>query len=125
VLAAADPAAKNAVSGVIALGLPDVNELGWRWKDAMIYVTHGVPKEPTFSVASVIGRLAPLPLAAIHATGDEFVPVPEVQRVVQHAQDPKRLWVVSASNHRFSDNLTEFDRQLVEAIDWVRRNPPQ
>src|SRR5580765_5008361 len=125
VLAAGDPATRSLVSGVIALGLPDLNELDWRWKDSVIYVTHGVPKEPTFSTASVVGRMSPLPLAEIHATSDEFVPVPEVQRVMQQARDPKRLWIVTASNHRFSDNLSEFDRRLVEAIDWVRQNQPR
>ena len=125
VLAGADAATKSAITGVIALGLPDVNELGWRWKDAIIYVTHGVPKEPTFNSGSVISKLAPLPLAAIHATSDEFVPVTEVQRLLQQAQEPKKLWIVPASNHRFSDNLAEFDRTLTAAIDWVLQNQPR
>ena len=67
-LAATDPATQGASRGVIGLGLPDRNELGWRWKDSLIYVTHGVPNEPTFSAARPVGRLAPLPLAAIHST---------------------------------------------------------
>ena len=54
-----------------------------------------------------------LPLAEIHATRDEFVPLPEIQRVMAAAGEPKRMWVVEAANHRFSDNLDEFDRQLV------------
>ena len=53
VLAAADDVTKSLISGVVAIGLPDRNELGWRWKDAWIYVTHGVPNEPTFSSAFV------------------------------------------------------------------------
>jgi hypothetical protein len=48
------------------------------------------------------------------------VPLAEVQRVLDHAKDPKRLWVVTASDHRFSDNLAEFDQRLLEAIAWVR-----
>ena len=122
VLAASDPKTKPSVGGVIALGLPDLNELGWRWKDAIIYVTHGLPKEPTFSTAAIVDQVAPIPLAAIHSTDDEFVPVGEIQRVLQRANDPKRLWIVKASNHRFSDNLPDFDRRLVEAIDWVHQN---
>jgi fermentation-respiration switch protein FrsA (DUF1100 family) len=83
---------------VIGLGLPDVNERI---------------------------QVAPMPLALIHSTGDEFVPVPEVQRVLQQAREPKRLWIVKASNHRFSNNLGEFDRRLLEAIDWIRQNAPR
>jgi pimeloyl-ACP methyl ester carboxylesterase len=120
VLAATDPGIKQTVAGVIGLGLPNLNELAWRWRDAIIYVTKGVPNEPAFSTAEIVGRMAPLPLAAIHATHDEFVPVSEVQRVLERAKDPKRLWIVQASNHRFSDNIGEFDERLLEALAWVK-----
>jgi type IV secretory pathway VirJ component len=120
VLAAADDPTKAAIGGVIAIGLPDVNELGWRWKDAWIYVTHGIPNEPTFSSAALVGRMAPLPLAAIHSTKDEFVPVGQLQQMMTRASDPKRLWVIEAADHRFSDNLAELDRRLLEAMTWVK-----
>ncbi len=119
VLAATDPETKERIGGVLALGLPDLNELGWRWKDAMIYVTHGVPKEPLFSTRAIVNRVGPTPLGAIHSTRDEFVPIAEVQKVIDAANEPKKLWIVKASNHRFSDNLAEFDGRLLEAIDWM------
>ena len=119
VLAATDPATRSAIAGVVGLGLPDINELGWRWKDALIYVTHGIPNEPTFSAATLVSKVAPAPLAAIHSTRDEFVPLSEVQRVLSAAREPKKLWIVNAGDHRFSDNLAEFDRRLIEALGWV------
>lgn len=125
VLAATDPATKADIAGVIGLGLPDLNELGWRWKDAVIYLTHRAPNEPTFSAAAVVARVTPVPLAAIHSRHDEFVPVAEVERVLNGAKNPKRLWTVDASNHRFSDNLAAFDRQLLDAIAWVKANSPR
>jgi len=124
VLAAAAPPLKSRVAGVVSLGMPDVTELGWRWKDTLTYLTHTVPNEPTFSTAAVTPRLAPLPLAAIHSTHDEFVPVDVVQRVIDGAVGPHRLWVLNATNHRFSGNTAELDRRLLEAIDWVRQNTP-
>ena len=33
--------------------------------------------------------------------------------------EPKQLWVVKAADHRFSDNLAEFDQRLVEALTWI------
>jgi fermentation-respiration switch protein FrsA (DUF1100 family) len=63
--------------------------------------------------------MAPIPLAAIHSTRDEFVPLAEVQQVLESARQPNRLWVVAASNHRFSDNVAEFDRALLDAITWI------
>lgn len=122
VLAATDPRTKQAIAGVIGLGLPDLNELGWRWRDAVIYITHGIPKEPSFSVARVVSRVAPTPLAAIQSTHDEFVPLSEVQHIFGAAGEPKKLWTVNASDHRFSDNLTELDRRLVEAVAWVMQH---
>ena len=122
VLAATDASTKSAIGGVIGLGLPDLNELGWRLKDSIIYLTHGVPNEPTFSVEAIVNRVTPLPLAAIHSTHDEFVPLTEVQKIMQKADPPKKLWVVEASDHRFSGNTAEFNQRLLEAIQWVKQN---
>jgi pimeloyl-ACP methyl ester carboxylesterase len=125
VLAATDPRTKHAIAGVICLGLPNLNELGWRWRDSLIYLTHGVPNEPTFKSEAIVGRVSPTPIAAIHSTHDEFVPLTEVQRVLEAAHEPKRLWVVPASNHRFSDNPAEFDQRLIDAIAWIRGHAVQ
>jgi len=125
VLAATDPETKAAITGVTGIGLPNVNELAWRWKDMAIYLTHRAPDEPGFRVAAIVDRVAPIPLAAIHSAHDEFIPVAEIARVLERAGDPKRLWIVNASNHRFSDNLAEFDRQLLEAIAWVNEHRPR
>jgi len=125
VLAATDPATQASIAGVIGLGLPDLNELGWRLKDMIIYITRGNPDEPMFSTQAIVNRVNPLPLAAIHSTKDEFVPLAEVQRVMAAAKAPKQLWIVKAADHRFSDNLEEFDRRLLEAIAWVNQNTPR
>jgi pimeloyl-ACP methyl ester carboxylesterase len=120
VLAAADRQTQAAAAGVVGVGLPMTNELGWRWRDSLIYITHGVPNEPTFSTAPIIGKVAPLPIASIHSSHDEFVSQEEAEQILSHASDPKRLWIVRASDHRFSDNLAEFDTRLLEALAWIR-----
>ena len=123
VLAATDPQTKRSIAGVIGLGLPDLNELGWRWKDALIYVTHGVPKEPTFSSRRrlwIASRRRPSPRSIRRGTSS--CPSRTSSRVFDAAKEPKRLWIVKASDHRFSDNLAEFDRRLLEAIAWVTQN---
>jgi fermentation-respiration switch protein FrsA (DUF1100 family) len=123
-LAATDPKTRQAIAGVVALGLPKVNELGWRWKDSLIYVTHQVPDEPTFTSASVVGKLASIPFAAIHSTEDEFVSVQDVQTILESAHEPKTLLIVKAADHRFSGNVAELHQRLLEAIDWVRQHQP-
>jgi alpha-beta hydrolase superfamily lysophospholipase len=125
VLAGADPETKAVLGGVVGLGLPDHNELGWRWKDSLIYLTHRPPNEPGFSSAALVAAVSPLPLALLESTHDEFVPLAETQRIFARASEPKRLWVIDAVNHRFSNNLPEFDARLMEAIAWVQHNQPR
>jgi len=120
VLAATDDVVKAKALGVLALGLPDKNELGWRFRDSVIYVTKGVPKEPLFSAADVIGKVAPLPIAAIHSTRDEFVSVDEVQRVMGQAREPKQLALIEAGDHRFGGSEAQLNGKLLEAIEWIK-----
>lgn len=125
VLAATHPAARDLIAGVVALGLPDVTELGWRWKDSVIYLTHGTPNEPSFQTAAVIDRVSPLPLAAIHSTHDEFVPLETARQLVEKAREPRRFWEVRASDHRFSDNPAGFQASLLEALAWTVEHAPR
>ncbi len=125
VLAATSPATRSRIRGIVGVGLPDVSELGWRWMDAITYLTHRLPNEPTFSVGAVVAAIAPVPIAAIHSTHDDYVPLATVERVLAAASGPRRLWVVNASDHGFSDNLPEFDRRLLEAISWIEENEPR
>jgi type IV secretory pathway VirJ component len=122
VLAATHPAVQQAIAGVIGLGLGDVNELAWRWKDAVIYFTHGVPREPTFSVLAIADRVAPVPLAAINSTHDEYVPRDEIDRIMTAARPPKRLWLIDAPDHRFSNRQDELRGRLADALGWIREN---
>ena len=121
-LAASDAHTRASIGGVIGIGLPEVNELGWRWKDSLTYITHHPPNEPAFNATGVVGNMAPLPLALVQSTHDEFVPLADTRRILDRASAPKRLWVVDAANHRFSNNLPEFDARLLEALEWVRHN---
>ncbi|RPJ69009.1 MAG: hypothetical protein EHM24_19815 [Acidobacteria bacterium] len=125
VLASSGSTARERVQGVVAIGLPEKNELGWRWRDAAVYLTHGVPHEPMFHASDVVGGVSPAPLAEIHSTRDEFVPLDILHTILAHASEPKRVWTVTASNHGFTDNLHGFDLALIEAMDWVARQAPR
>jgi dienelactone hydrolase len=118
-LAAADPSMPP-LAGVVAIGLGDRNELAWRLKDDLIYLTHGVPSEPAFSALALADRIAPTPLAAISSIHDEYVPAGEIDRIMAAARPPKRLWMIDAADHRFSDKQEELAHRLDDAIAWVR-----
>ena len=119
VLAASGRQINPLVDGVIGIGLGNMNELGWRWTDATIYLTHHLPNEPLFSALSLVNRLSPLPLALIHSLHDEYAPAADAYRIVHAATGPAKLWSINASNHRFEGSTGEFDRRLLEAIEWV------
>ena len=118
-VAAADPLNHSYIRGVVTYGVGERNELAWRWKDALIYITKKVPSEPTFSASTFIPHVAPLPLAFVRSSHDEFVPGTESDRLMATARGPSKAWTVSAGDHRFSDNLTALDRVTVEAFDWI------
>jgi fermentation-respiration switch protein FrsA (DUF1100 family) len=117
--AAADPVLKRSIRGVVTIGLGDRNELAWHLRDAVIYLTKGVPKEPLFNAADVVGAVTPTPIAMLRSTHDEFVPPGESDQLMRAARDPKALWTVTADDHRFSNNLKEFDARLLDAIAWI------
>ena len=70
--------------------------------------------------AEVIGRVAPLPLVAIHSTGDEFVGVAEIERVMSRAREPKQLWLIEADDHRFSGKEQDLNQKLMSAVAWIK-----
>ncbi len=119
VLASADPEIKPTIQGVLGLGLPDQNELGWRWQDFGTWITKKNPNEPSFRVEDVIHNVSPTPLAEIHSTHDEFLPLEEAKRMFARAKEPKKMWVIEAANHRFSNNRDELDRKIMEALAWM------
>ena len=120
VLAATADDVKAAVQGVVCLGLPDQNELGWRWQDFTVWITKKPPNEPSFMVEDIIRQVSPVPLAEIHSTQDEFLPLDQAKKMVAMAGEPKRMWVIEADNHRFSGNRLELEQRLLEALEWIK-----
>jgi len=119
VIAAGSPAVQHAISGVISVGLPGQIELGWRWRDSIIYITHTAPNEPLVDTSTVIGLTGPVPLALLYSSHDEFISAAGQTSLAARAGEPSRRWTVAARDHRFSDNLAELDRRVRDAVDWI------
>ncbi len=115
----AEPEVQRRIAGIVALGLPDKNELGWRFRDSMIYLTKKTPQEPLFSAREHVSRVSPVPLALVRSPRDEFVPAEESDAIWAAAREPRRLWAIDAADHRFSDKQPELRRALKEAIAWI------
>jgi len=118
VLAAVDSVVRGAVRGVVALDLRDRNDLAWRSPDWIFCVVDKPAKEPGFSVAAIVDRLAPLPLAQLQVR-NELVLLAEAQRLHDLAGEPKRLWVIDSGEDPLAHDAGELARGLLEAMDWV------
>ena len=99
VLAGTSHRIQSLIQGVIGIGLGDASDAAWRWTS----LAHGLE----------------VPLAIIRSAHGESVPADEAARIVSASGGPARVWNINASDHRFSGRIAEFDRRLVEAIEWV------
>jgi len=120
VLVANDPIVKKRVERVAAISLPIYNELAWKPTDALIYITHGTPREKVFDARQFVTKLDPVPIVIFNATDDDTSPARESQSVFDLASGPKHLYMVKASGHHFEGGETEFYRDLDEGLSFNR-----
>ncbi len=128
VLGGLDKEGRNSLLGVVAIGLPERNELAWRMSDAIIYITKKVPNEPTFRSEDYIASVSPLPLVMIQSTHDDFVPEDVAKKLFAAAKDPKRQVFVQARNHHYEGGEAEFYQALDRAVNWFQElavKPPR
>jgi type IV secretory pathway VirJ component len=107
------------VSGVLTMGLPARAELAWRWSDFSSWITKKDADEPSFEPASVIAAVSPKPIWMIQSTKDEYVPEADYRHFETTAGDPKRLVLVPAANHRFTDRIPELKTQVLTGLAWI------
>jgi alpha-beta hydrolase superfamily lysophospholipase len=119
-LAASDPSNHSWIDGVVAMGLPEVAELAWHWSDVPAWIFKKDANEPSFHAHEIVAAVSPLPLALIQSTKDEYVPEADYRRIFDTARDPKKLFLIDASNHRFTDKTRELRAAYASAIEWVK-----
>jgi alpha-beta hydrolase superfamily lysophospholipase len=120
VLAAADAANHSWIKGVITMGLPPTAELAWRWSDAASWITKRDPDEPSFEPKTFIASISPLPLWMIQSSKDEYVTEKDYRMFERVARPPKRLVLIDASNHRFTNRLEELRKQFLAGLAWIQ-----
>jgi dienelactone hydrolase len=120
VLAGSDPKNHVWIDGVITMGLPPSAELAWRWTDVASWVTKRDADEPSFAPHEVIASVSPVPLVMIQSRKDEYVSESDYKRFESTARDPKKLVLIDASNHRFTDRRPELRAAYASGLDWIR-----
>jgi alpha-beta hydrolase superfamily lysophospholipase len=122
VLAGADKANHAWVRGVLTMGLPPGAELAWRWTDITSWITKKDADEPSFEPKLFIAAISPIPLWMIQSARDEYVKEEDFRLFERQAGPPKRLVLIDASNHRFTDRLPLLRQQVLAGLAWMR-NP--
>lgn len=123
-LAVARPGAATTTTGLVAIGMPESGVLGWRWFDTLRSLANGSPNEPRFTTTPYLGQVTPLPMAMIYSNHDQYMTAEQSRRLFAAAQDPKRLFLVEARNHRFDGNQRDFFHALREALQWIAALTP-
>ncbi len=120
VLAASSDKNHEWINGVMTLGLPPTAELGWRWSDFTSWITKKDPDEPMFAPKDFLPQVAPIPLCLIHSTTDEYVTEADYRLFESVAKQPKKLILIKASNHRFTDRKDELKQQVMSCLAWIQ-----
>jgi type IV secretory pathway VirJ component len=119
VAAAGDPASHKWIDGVVTMGLPATAELAWRWTDMASFITRRDAEEPSFAPREYLGAIAPIPLAMIQSATDDYSTDADRAALLNAAKPPKKMIMIGAANHRFTDKLPELRTELLGAIAWI------
>jgi alpha-beta hydrolase superfamily lysophospholipase len=119
VAAAGDPGNHAWIDGVVTMGLPATAELAWRWTDMTSLITRRDADEPSFAPYKYLGTIAPVPLAMIQSATDDFSTDADRAALFNAARTPKKMIMIGAANHRFTDKLPELRTELLGAIAWI------
>jgi alpha-beta hydrolase superfamily lysophospholipase len=119
VAAAGDPGNHPWIDGVVTMGLPATAELAWRWTDMTSLITRRDSDEPSFAPSAYLGAIAPIPLAMIQSATDDYSTDADRAALLNAAKPPKKMIMIGAANHRFTDKLPELRTELLGAIAWI------
>jgi alpha-beta hydrolase superfamily lysophospholipase len=120
VLAASSPKNHAWLTGAITMGIPPQAELAWRWTDFTSWITKSETREPSFAPKDFIGSISPLPLVMLQSKKDEYVPEAEFRLQEAMAKPPKKLVLIDASNHRFTDRRQQLMAEYLSALAWIK-----
>jgi hypothetical protein len=73
----------------------------------------------------LLSRIAPRRAVVIQASGDGYLPAARARELFGSDSTVRRLVTIDARNHRFAGGESRFGAALVEAVEWVKQNPPR
>jgi dienelactone hydrolase len=124
VLAASSARNHDWVRGVVTMGVPPRAELAWRWTDFPAWIMKSDAHEPSFAARDFVAAVSPLPIVMIQSTKDEYVTEADYKALERAAKAPKKLVLIDASNHRFTDRRQDLEREFLGALAWIQGFKP-
>jgi type IV secretory pathway VirJ component len=121
ILSASTPASHTWLRGVVTMGVPPVAELAWKWTDFTSWITKTDMREPSFAAKDYVASVSPLPLVMLQSKKDEYVPESDYRELDALARAPKKLVLIDASNHRFTDRRKELQAEYLAALAWIQQ----
>ena len=121
VLAASSPGNHAWLRGVVTMGVPPIAELAWKWTDFTSWITKTDLREPSFAAKDYVAAISPLPLVMLQSRKDEYVPESDYRELDARAKAPKKLVLIDASNHRFTDRRKELRAEYLAALAWIEQ----
>jgi dienelactone hydrolase len=119
ILAASSSTNHRWLRGVVTMGVPPVAELAWKWTDFTSWITKTDLREPSFAAKDYVASVSPLPIVMLQSRKDEYVPEPDYRELDARAKAPKKLVLIDASNHRFTDRRKELRAEYLAALAWI------
>lgn len=121
VLVSSDDVLKTRLSRVVAISLPNYNELAWKPTDAVIYITHGTPHEKVFEAQNYLPKLTPLPLMMLNASNDDTSPLADAESLFNKATGPSHFFLIPANGHHFEGGEKEFYHDLDQSFSNLQQ----
>lgn len=123
ILAASSPKNHAWLRGVVTMGVPPIAELAWKWTDFTSWITKTDAREPSFAAKDYVAAVSPLPLVMLQSRKDEYVPEADYRELHSLAKAPKKLVLIDASNHRFTDRRQELRAEFLAGLAWIQQQP--
>ena len=123
ILAASSPKNHTWLRGVVTMGVPPLAELAWKWTDFTSWITKSDAREPSFAAKEYVSAVSPLPLVMLQSKKDEYVTEADYRELESLARAPKKLVLIDASNHRFTDRRQALRAEYLAALAWIKEQP--
>jgi len=126
VLVAAQKRPDLRLAGVVAIGLPDKEELKLRIHHRKILVANfpSGRQHIIFDTYDRISAVAPLPLSLIQATHDDYLPAQAARVLFGPDSVSDRFFPVEANDHKFGGGQPAFVASLRESLAWICKQIP-